>query len=301
VKVKVILDSINKAGQRLTTIECTYWRAIHGEVMTHRSFARNAASSRAIPFLRELNCPVCNGDVNGNGENCVICDGRGKVVSPNCTYWKLKNKPYIPKYIGAEKKGMQAGSELTGEDRELAEKIIWEMSQYSVERCKQLYDLGVHKSIINRYLEPWTLMTTIITATEWDNFFTLRCHPEAERHFNELATQIRDALAASTPELLEVGAWHTPYLMDKGQLILEGRSVDEMKDISVARCARVSFLTHDGVRSVESDLDLAARLKNPGLGAFHASPFEHVAQSAPDTVSGPFIGWRQYRKDFPNG
>ena len=53
ITAKVIADSIAN-GHTVTTLELEYPRYIHSELMTHRVFSRNAASSRAIPFDKML-------------------------------------------------------------------------------------------------------------------------------------------------------------------------------------------------------------------------------------------------------
>ena len=75
---------------------------------------------------------------------------------------------------------------------------------------------------------------------------------------------------------------------------------DERCKISVARCARVSYLTHDGKRDYAKDLELYDRLLDGGANG-HWSPFEHVATPAADAAerSGNFVGWEQFRKRFP--
>ena len=50
IEAKIITDSISPQGNRITTFLLTYPRFIHSELMTHRVFSRNSASSRAIPF-----------------------------------------------------------------------------------------------------------------------------------------------------------------------------------------------------------------------------------------------------------
>ena len=80
---KVVLDSTCN-GKRLITIECKYWRAIHSEIMTHRDRARNAMSSRAIPFLRLIK-PEPGRNYPGNDiflEN--LGDTEYKIPAPNC-------------------------------------------------------------------------------------------------------------------------------------------------------------------------------------------------------------------------
>jgi hypothetical protein len=72
---------------------------------------------------------------------------------------------------------------------------------------------------------------------------------------------------------------------------------------SVAKCARVSYWSHDGKpTSVADDLALYDRLV--GAHPMHASPAEH--QATPDDPDDPhpelwgnLEGWLQYRKGLP--
>lgn len=255
-KAEVILDSISPAGKRLITMELTYPRFIHAEFMTHRMFSRNAASSRAIPTRKMV-----------------------KMVEEN---------PAMPIFWGKNKRGMSPVKEI--EDIEQAEKVWLAARDDAVDWALNLYDLGAHKQIVNRILEPWKFITVICTATEWSNFFALRDHADAQQEIAHLARMMREAQDNSTPvERL----WHTPYIQeDEGDLsnIIKCR-------VSAARCARVSYLTHDGVRSIKKDLELHNRLLN-GSGHGHWSPFEHVAvaHNNPEHRSGNFVGWEQYRK-----
>lgn len=284
-KVRVVLDSISPDGKRLISIEGTYWRAIHSEIMTHRALARNAASSRAIPFYR----------VKG-----------GQVVQ-NCTFNKMMEEPFFPHYLAAEQSGMQSGETLDDVTKRQIYNIIEEMKNFSLEKCKQLFDLKLHKSIINRYLEPWSMITTIMSATEWEGFFKQRVHPAAEKHFNELATLMKVAMAQSSPTLLKIGQWHMPYLRDDDYLF--ELCLEDLKRISAARCARLSYLTHDGIRDHKEDLRLYGDLVSGDV--IHASPLEHVATPIGDLTSedcmkcasrsGPFIGWKQFRKEHKGG
>lgn len=254
ISATVILDSRSPEGARLTTVELRYPRFIHGEVLTHRDRARNSASSRAIPFAKFVQA--------------------------------VKDDPVIPLVWGAEKPGMQTGGEVADKDK--AVKAWLAARDKAVTQATRLHDLGVHKSICNRLLEPWQWMTTVMTATDWDNFFAQRCHSDAEVHFRTLAEAIRAALAESGPVLRQV---HAPYLFPDENV----RPADQRKRISTARCARVSYLTHDGARDPAKDLELHDRL----LASMHPSPFEHVATAAGQFHrSGPFVGWKQYRKEI---
>ena len=271
-EVRIICDSISPHGKRLTTLTATYPRFIHSELMTHRCFARNAASSRAIPWEKM----------------------RQRII----------DDPVIPLVFGSEKKGMQTGDEI--EAAEIA-KMHWISARNeALHYANRLADLEVHKSLVNRVVEPYMWITTLITATEWKNFFRLRCHSDAEIHFQKIAGMIRDAIEVSLPWELNPGQWHLPFITanDREELKLKGYQHDGLTEalckISVARSARISYLTHDGVRDTDKDLDLFTRLAN-GSGFGHWSPHEHIATPAAtaDACSGPFRGWEQYRKRFP--
>jgi thymidylate synthase ThyX len=290
---RVILDSISVGARRLVSVEACYPRWLHAELMTHRAFARNTVSSRAIPFFRE--------DKDGN-------------VVPNCFYSMVMRDPVVPEFVGREQAGMQSGANLEGDEYfQFAQKVI-RMRDEAVAHCMDLYRMGVHKSIINRYMEPWLWHTALITATEWNNFFRLRIHGAAEKHFQKIARMIGVAIKESSPNLLRNGEWHTPYIQEVDLDFLKNRSgseelslTDTVKYVSAGRCARLSYLTHEGKRDLSKDIALCRQLIDPRTAdldpdVLHASPLEHVAMAHIDRDhrSGPFAGWHQFRKDFPN-
>lgn len=272
ITAKIIADSISAEGHRITSVQLRYPKFIHGELMTHRVFSRNAASSRAIPVQR------------------MIQD--------------VKDDPAIPVHWGKNQKGMQADEEMSGPQIADLRGVWLEGRDKAIATATQLMALGLHKQIANRVLEPWFHINTLVTATEWDNFFELRCHPDAQPEMQTLANCIRSAMIESVPVMLEPGEWHLPYV---DAAFLDTHTWALAQKISVARCARVSFLTQEGtVPTVESDLELYERLV--GARPIHASPAEH--QATPDSryLSGTddgvwrhaeqhrnFVGWRQYR------
>lgn len=262
-EAKIILDSVSPAGKRLITMELTYPRFIHAEFMTHRMFSRNAASSRAIPTRKMI-----------------------KMVEEN---------PAMPIYWGKNMKGMAAREEIDKGKVPVAEELWLKARDEAVAYAKALYELKMHKQVVNRILEPWKFITVICTATEWSNFFALRDHSDAQPEISHLARLMREAQDASTPRRK---LWHLPYV-DGYDLpdVITAAEFEDWKKISVARCARVSYLTHDGKRDIEKDLVLHERLLT-GSGHGHWSPFEHVAVAHrnPEMRSGNFVGWTQYRK-----
>lgn len=140
----------------------------------------------------------------------------------------------------------------------------------------------------------------VCSATEWENFFKLRLHPDAQPEFQELARCIRFAMDESVPQVLEWGMWHQPYLEPVDWAITASLGRDERSDLlpdtvfmSVARCAAVSYVRQGEKRDPRKDIDLSIRLRDSG----HWSPFEHVAQAEPGRF-GNFFGWKQLRSFY---
>lgn len=241
IQAEVILDSVSPAGHRLTTIEATMHRFVLAEFNTHRALSRNSASSRAIPIQKQIE--------------------------------RIRENPAIPIQWGTKQKGMQAGPPLINGAAKSAE-LAWLAAMEKALTAADMFDqMGVHKQVANRLIEPFMWHRVIASATEWQNFFRLRCSPLAQPEIEAVANAIRDAYQASTPQELDYGDWHTPYIRPD-----EDFDVHTRKKVSAARCARVSYLTHDGIRDFHEDLNMYARLASAEPP--HDSPAEHVATPA---------------------
>ena len=287
ITAKVVAHSrVDVGTPDLITLQMRYPRFIHAEFMTHRVFSRNASSSRAIPVERMI--------------QDVIDD------------------PAMPVRWGANQPGMQdAGGHdalvpcyplLDGEvfydERDPVS--AWLLARdYAVTAAKGFAGAGYHKQVVNRLLEPFGHISVVVTATEWDNFFALRCHPDADPTMRALAEAMRDAIAASTPHIAQANwSWHLPYITeddwrsDQVQSKLQPEANKLLAMISAARCARVSYLNHDGSNpDIEKDLALAKRLQE----SKHMSPFEHQAEAWTKGVQKTYLngnlrGWHQFRK-----
>lgn len=194
--------------------------------------------------------------------------------------------PAMPIEWGSNKPGMQAGEEI--ENIKLA-KDAWEFALAdAVSHAESLADLALHKQIVNRILEPFQHISVVCTATDWDNFFALRDHPAAQPEIRELARVMRNAIQGSVAVQLGWDEWHTPYLTG-------GYGVFADTPYSAARCARVSYLNHDGSKSdYDKDLELSNLLRKER----HASPFEHQARPTPGERHANFNGWKSYRAEL---
>lgn len=260
ITAKIVEDSISPVDVRITTLQLVYPRFIHAEFMTHRVFSRNASSSRAEPVMKHID--------------------------------RIRNEPAAPIYWGSNKPGMQAGEEVT--DKQMAIDTWMAAKDSAVEWAVELHKLGLHKQIVNRVLEPFSHINVVVTSTEWDNFFSLRIHPDAQPEIKMLAEAMKDAMDASLPNPLDYGSWHLPYVNHAERAKLEDVT---LLQLSTARCARVSYLKHDGTNpNIEDDIVLYERLV--GGKPLHASPTEHQASPLKDPLqkSNNFTGWLQHRE-----
>jgi thymidylate synthase ThyX len=277
---KIVLDSLGPNGSRLTTFELSYPRFVHAETMTHRMFSRNAASSRAIPT--------------------------DKLIA------RIMEDPAMPVWWGKNQSGMQAREELSDEREEEFGNVLSPREQAkrqwllmrdtavegvrALERIRQQPDgswIGLHKQVSNRPLEAWMFITVIVTATEFSNFFALRDHADAQPELAACASKAHALYKTSIPQQLHPGMWHLPYVTHNDELQLRADGYDSEKCclISTGRCARVSYLTHDGVRDPNADVALAMdRIRPSG----HMSPFEHVAQAL------TWSEWEEYAQWMAN-
>jgi hypothetical protein len=259
--------------------------------------SRNSASSRAIPVEKQIA--------------------------------RVLDDPFIPEYWGANQAGMQASTELDAEQAAHA-RVLWLRNRDravlgavaflgGLERVKDdalrerlreleaIYQLNdeplgtpLHKQIASRGLEPYMYHTVVVTATDWSNFFALRDNREAQPEIQRAAHAMRQLLDQHRPTLLREDEWHLPFIQEDERHL----PVETLARMAVARCARVSYLTHDTAqRDPQKDLALYQRLVSSG----HMSPLEHVARPMTDAEYDPahpylgnFRGWVQLRKTVPH-
>lgn len=270
-------------GIELVTFEVNYPHAIHKDVMTHR-WARNFQSFRAIP--------------------------------PEVLLEKLSRGEYfIPETFGHRVKGMgQRNEPIEGQDAIDQEeaRLIWQMhARQCIANAYKFLALGIAKQQVNFLLQDLCFIRGIITTTlpQLENFFGLRLdlddegHPVARPEVYKIASMMYEAWQASQAYELFPGDWHLPLVSDDEMIDgVMGVKWDYWKKVSVGRCARVSYLTHDGVRDPEKDIALHDQLQHNG----HMSPFEHQGTPVAESYSERYLcgsfgyGWAQYRKYLPN-
>jgi hypothetical protein len=316
-EVELVADSKGETNnKRITTFVLTYPRMVHAELMTHRVFSRNAMSSRAVPVNKMIE--------------------------------HINSRPAMPIHWGKNQPGMQANEEhdapvkidlswlMNASDIETDEPVdfsytlnkyeAWEEAKnFAVSVAQGFADAGYHKQIVNRILEPFQFIRTVVTATEWDNWYWLRDHSDAQPEIKHLAAMMLELHNQSEPVSLAEEEWHVPFYQngvwsahytdddgvehDKHNTTLE----DALK-ISSSCSAQASFRKADD--SIEKGRNIYQRLVE--ADPVHASPFEHQAKPMNDGVyskigdpwpvgathvdaghnlwSGNFQGWIQHRQ-----
>lgn len=263
VTVKLVLDSINPFGNRLSTFEIELPKFLLAQLNTHRQLSRNAASSRAIPLkrFREL-------------------------------------ATYTPRVWWANDKGMQPISPIPMHEGYINAEFAWHAARTAaLEEHGHMEHYGVHKQQANRLLEPFAMVKVLVSATEWDNFLNLRLSAGAQDEMQDVAQQVGRLLLDNVPVTQPWLQWHTPLVwtgygeVDEGLVGIHTIDFEHVHKISAGRCARVSYLNHDGTRDPLKDEELAERLVKDG----HLSPFEHVAVAVPGSHAN-YKGWCSYRR-----
>lgn len=316
ISAKIVADSFNKQGNRITTMEVVFPRMILAEFNTHRLFSRNSASSRAIPFKKMLEL--------------------------------VETEPFIPIAWQKDHSGMQGSEYIENEHLIKEASRIWlkartDATTYATILNNSVGGNGVTKQLCNRLLEPFMYHKVLVTFTESENFFNLRCPkyqgnggetfkskrdaymftcggedseffdrmfpngkplPDlewlkinkgaGEIHIMDLAEKMRDAMDKSTPKILKEGEWHVPYGDDIDYYKLGEVTSQYYKDnpteivdiqkwvnkISVARCARLSYQTLGDNPKIDYEADI--KLFDILFSSGHLSPFEHLGRAMTD-------------------
>lgn len=332
----VLAHSISPDGIKLCTVQKTYPRIVHAEEMTHRVMSRNSASTRAIPLVTQLrnlltnpfipekfgvNMPGMQAAVNLSGmkhEHAVEIWLAGRDRALTTTIELILGRDIAGDLLGYDPSRDYVHGDVMLE--KLDEIIAVAPKSTDQIDLAETSMLNVHKQLAGRGLEAYMWHTVIVTATEWDNYFGLRVHPDAQGEIATIARLTQDAIEASTPTFIDYGEWHTP-LVDKDEF---DDAFDAIR-ASAARCAAASY-NRQMMKNPEKEFGRYVDLRRGG----HMSPLEHqatpltklewsvrrrMADVALNSIFDPndgnivdqlvestqflgnFRGWRQHRKD----
>lgn len=254
--LKILADSRNElSGDRVTTFLIPIWKVLQAELRTHRSTGQSHYSSRAIPTQKII-----------------------KQITEN---------PFIPQWYEYQK-GMSGSDTLSPEAKEKAE-VIWRSAMRKmIDHVQQLTELGIAKEQRNRLLEPFMVGDCVVTASDyaWNHFFSLRCSEGVQPEFKSLAITMREMYKESIPKELKIGEWHIAF---------EDNSIEDLTTrlyVSCARCARTSYLNHEGKIDLQKDINLFHKL----VADEHLTPLEHQLQAVqfPKQIA-QYKGFKSFR------
>lgn len=340
ITAKVIADSKNEFGNRITTFVVVFPRYILAELNTHRMLSKNSASSRAIPTKKMIRMvmntpfiPIAWQKDHAGMQGTEYFDENQKfqVTEIKDVMLERLNKVYEGESIDPEIMQMFENILLQFTDRLTLTEFWLKIRDKVVEAVVLLYCLGVTKQIVNRLMEPFMYHTVLITATELENMFSLRCprytfgadvyrskidaiagqnlggksdgfdtlqwlmlnKGMADIHMMALAECIYDAYNESTPKQLKSMEWHIPFGDDikLGDAEPLGYNISNVIKVATARCARVSY-TVVGEEGKPADYEADIKLHDRLSKSGHWSCFEHCAQAMDSDM---------YNNDSKNG
>lgn len=274
ISAECIAASVYDGGPPIYTVVTRAPKYLDAEFEKHRMLSSNSSSSRAIPVEQIIE--------------------------------QVRKDPWVPRDWRAAQKGMQGYQKPDRCQQEGANDHWLAARLDAIATARVLVDHGIHKQHINRILEPWMWQWKVVTATEWDNFFNLRCHPAADPAMQALANCIREAVETAKLVDRDDGSWHLPFVLDEERNPEKSWTNYDLLKVSAARCARISYATHGTDKpDWDKDLRLAYRLESDG----HLTPFEHQARKLSaidqgcysrdgDRWSANFRGWHQFRKEI---
>ncbi|NYW24530.1 hypothetical protein C6506_28980, partial [Escherichia coli] len=98
---------------------------------------------------------------------------------------------------------------------------------------------------INRLLEPFLPIKTLVTATDWENWFLLRDSEYAQPEIRELARSMKEEMEKYEYKEVNAPNWHLPYITEEDKAYVkenyEDHYVEVLAFLSASRCARVSY------------------------------------------------------------
>jgi hypothetical protein len=261
--VKILADSTNTfTGDRITTFLVSIWKVLQAELRTHRSTGQSHYSSRAIPT--------------------------DKLIK------QVEENPFIPLWREFQK-GMSGSNTLLEKDKKEATEVWRSAAKSAIWHVNRLKELGIAKEQRNRLLEPFMTGDCIVTASgyAWSHFFNLRCAEGVQPEFREVAEEMLIQYHISTPKLLNEGEWHIAF-EDKNI-----PSVTEKLQVSVARCARTSYLNHQSTIDYLKDFELYQKLLRHTPP--HLSCFEHQLQAQRCGKYAQYTGFKPLRIFIEDG
>lgn len=285
--VKVMLSSINKeTGKKAVTFLLKRFPyALVQEPATHRILRADSLGVEGAAV--ELNTTSINPFTEMLSRNSASL----RAVTTPRIIEMVRKDPYIPSWT-SYCKGM-GGGKVSPDQHKKATNRMLDALEASIQVLEDLLEIGISKQDANRYISPYLRIPILITATEWDNFFALRTVEGVQPDFRETALEMKALYDTVEPQELIPGEWHIPFLKDGEK---EKHTLPELLHLSTARCAWLSYCSHDADRSYERAVATHDQLIKAG----HASPCEHqlyaLTKDSPMKYCKNYVDFAPYRQ-----
>jgi len=258
---KVVCHSRAPNGEELITLEIELHRFILPEFNTHRSLSRNFQSSRAVPVEKMIQ--------------------------------QVRDNPAMPVHWGLNQRGMVADIEsesyvLDNTGQEFTVQEWWMLAaEEAASSAEAMSEAGYHKQIVNRLLEPFMKTKGVVTATReaFEAMFLLRCHKDAQPEFKLLAERMRASIEASTPQELQYGEYHLPYV-DNNHCYSKESAIQ----LSASCNAQVSYRVLDD--SLEKALKIYDMLNLPENGVYKEDPPHCYDEDTEVLTERGYLKWK---------
>jgi hypothetical protein len=244
-------------------IEVPYY--VWVELLTHKRFARNASSNRAMSVDKNLSSLGF----------------------------------YLPSTFFVQGVGMSSGDAVDPEKQKEALKIWNDVWNYCSKKSQKLSKLGVTKEQSSRVLPTFKMMRGLVTGTQdaWNKFFELRISPLADTAMQEFAQKVKTAIEEKE---YQYSVLHLPYLT-KEELDNDEFNAEEILYVGAGRIARLSY---GDISTKNNDMILGQRLKKDNhLSPFEHSagwvhnPWNSALCSKAEDMSENY-GWESARATF---
>ena len=308
IKAEVVADSLSTKGDRLTSLKITFPRIILAEVNTHRMLSKNTSSSRAIPFKKMVEAVQNDPFIHiAWQKNHSGMQGTEYFTDERDISWFKMN------HLKARDQAVERATDafVKGLTKQIVnrylEPFMWTTmlitgskegwDNFFRLRCpdyQYLSSYGVqHYKSKKDFLRNIGLPSTPEEYKDWTDLQWLQINKsQAEIHIMNLAEKIYDAMNESTPEKLEAGMWHIPYMseIDSSKLnSVRGKDITiEMVKISTAIAARESYTVVGNEKDVDYQKQIELHDRLIAQDPPHSSPLEHCNRAMTDEEHASF-------------
>lgn len=251
IKPRILASSTSWTGIRIDTFLVSVPTCKLAELRTHRL---QSQTDELLLGIGDNNKDI---SMSANSSRAIPVDK----VRDMC----LTN-PYVPMFTLNQKgmSGMQADTDTSERMRNTWTGLCMTMNIAHGD----MQHLGMHKQDLNLIWHPYAWSVCVLTADQyaWADFFKQRCKDDVYPAIRHIAELMQEEYNNTTPEYLEEGEWHLPFVDVK-----KDTTVDLLRLAkSASCCARISY-----ANDKEEDITVHTGRHDKCLDEKHSGVFEH--------------------------